>query len=98
MKNILLSLLLGTSFIGLSQETTSGDALRYAVEDLNGTARFRAMSGSMGAIGGDLSAININPAGSVVFKYNTFSATVSGFNQKIIQLILALGLVKMILS
>jgi hypothetical protein len=82
MKNIFLSLLLGTSFIGLSQETTSGDALRYAVEDLNGTARFRAMSGSMGAIGGDLSAININPAGSVVFKYNTFSATVSGFNQK----------------
>lgn len=82
MKKIFLSLLLGTSFIGLSQETTPRDALRYAVEDLNGTARFRAMSGSMGAIGGDLSAININPAGSVVFKYNTFSATLSGFNQK----------------
>jgi len=82
MKKILLSLLLGSSFIGFSQETTPNDALRYAVEDLNGTARFRALSGSMGAIGGDLSAININPAGSVVFKYNTFSASVSGFNKK----------------
>lgn len=48
----------------------------------NGSARFRSLSGSMGAVGGDLSAININPAGSVVFKYNTFSATLSGFNKK----------------
>lgn len=82
MKKIILSLLLGTTFIGFSQETTVGDALRYSIEDLNGSARFRALSGSMGAIGGDLSAINVNPAGSVVFKYNTFSATVSGFNKK----------------
>ena len=82
MKKIFLSLLLGTSFIAVSQETTPGDAVRYAIEDLNGSARYRGLSGSMGAIGGDLSAININPAGSVVFKYNTFSATVSGFNQK----------------
>ena len=82
MKKIFLSLILGTTFIGFSQETTINDALRYAVEDLNGTARFRGLSGSMGAIGGDLSAININPAGSTVFKYNTFSASVSGFNQR----------------
>ena len=82
MKKILLTLLLGTSIVGFSQETTIKDALRYSIEDLNGSARFRGMSGSMGAIGGDLSAININPAGSVVFKYNTFSATLSGFNQK----------------
>lgn len=82
MKKIFLSLILGSTFIGFSQETTINDALRYAVEDLNGTARFRGLSGSMGAIGGDLSAININPAGSVVFKYNTFSASVSGFNKR----------------
>ena len=82
MKKIILSLLIGVSIVGYSQETTVGDALRYATEDLNGSARFRALSGSMGAIGGDLSAINVNPAGSVVFKYNTFSATLSGFNKK----------------
>lgn len=82
MKKIILSLLLGASFVGFSQETTPSDAIRYAVDDLNGTARFRALSGSFGAIGGDLSAISINPAGSVVFKYNTFSATLSNFNKK----------------
>ena len=43
------------------------DALRYSTEDLTGTARFKGMSGAFGAIGGDFSAININPAGSSVF-------------------------------
>ena len=81
MKKIILFLLLGTSFIGSSQETVVNDALRFASDDLNGTARFRAMSGSLGAIGGDLSAININPAGSIVFTYNTFSTTLSGLSQ-----------------
>jgi hypothetical protein len=82
MKKILLILSLGLSFFNYSQEATPNDALRYAFDDLNGTARFRALSGSMGAIGGDLSAININPAGAVVFKFNTFTASVSNFNKK----------------
>ena len=42
------------------------DALRYSTQDLNGTARFKAMSGAFGALGGDFSAIGINPAGSSV--------------------------------
>ncbi len=33
----------------------------------NGSARFNSMGGAFGALGGDLSAISINPAGSVVF-------------------------------
>ncbi len=48
-----------------SQDIT--DALRYSTEDLTGTARFTAMSGAFGALGGDFSAIGINPAGSAVF-------------------------------
>ena len=36
---------------------TPEDAVRYANDDLTGTARFRAMSGAFGALGGDLSAI-----------------------------------------
>ena len=44
------------------------DALRYGQENLTGTARFRAMGGAFGAVGGDLSAINSNPAGSSIFK------------------------------
>lgn len=82
MKKTYLYILLGLSFIGFSQETTINDALRYAVQDINGTARFRGLSGSMGAVGGDMSAISINPAGSAIFKYNAFHVTLSSFNKK----------------
>lgn len=58
------------------------DALRYAQDNPNGTARFRAMSGAFGALGGDMSAININPAGSAVFANNQITVTVSNFNTK----------------
>lgn len=43
------------------------DALRYSQDNIQGTARFRALSGAFGALGGDISAININPASSAVF-------------------------------
>ena len=38
----------------------------------NGTARFNAMGGAFGALGGDLSAMDINPAGIAVFKESEF--------------------------
>ena len=55
MKKIFLSLLIGSSIVSIVQETTTQDALRYAVNNLTGTARFRGMSGAFGAVGGDLS-------------------------------------------
>jgi len=53
------------------------DAVRYSSESSFGTARFRAMSGAFGALGGDLSAVSLNPAGSAVFNnsYTSFSIT-----------------------
>jgi hypothetical protein len=81
MKKILLSLLIGSSFMANAQETTMTDALRYGVENLNGTARFRAMGGAFGAIGGDMSAININPAGSSIFNYNQATISLTSFNK-----------------
>jgi hypothetical protein len=81
MKKILLSLLIGGSFMANAQEPTITDALRYSVENLNGTARFRAMGGAFGSIGGDMSAININPAGSSVFNYNQATISLSSFNK-----------------
>lgn len=55
----------------LSMSTIYGqdisDALRYSQDNIQGTARFRALSGSFGALGGDMSAVNINPASSAVF-------------------------------
>lgn len=53
------------------------DALRYSTGDIQGTARFRAMSGAFGALGGDLSAISLNPAGSAIYNNGQASFTIS---------------------
>ena len=58
------------------------DALRYSVDNLNGTARYRSMSGAFGALGGDLSSITVNPAGSAVFNNNQLGLTISNYNTK----------------
>ncbi|MEQ3661450.1 MAG: transporter, partial [Flavobacterium sp.] len=81
MRKILYTILIGSSLLSFSQETTTQDALRYAVDNLNGTARFRGMSGAFGAVGGDLSALNINPAGSVIFTNNYASISGTNFNK-----------------
>lgn len=59
---------------------SAADAVRYANENLTGTARFNAMGGAFGALGGDPSAIMINPAGSAVFLYNTGTLSLSSYN------------------
>ena len=57
------------------------DVLRYSSENLLGTARYQAMSGAFGALGGDMSAINVNPASSAVFKNSLFSMTGAAYNR-----------------
>ena len=54
------------------------DVLRFSTDNTQGTARFQSMSGAFGALGGDLSSLNINPAGSAVFNNSQF--TLSGTN------------------
>jgi hypothetical protein len=51
------------------------DALRYSQIFYNGTARFNSMGGAFTALGGDLSAISLNPAGTGVFRSFEFSFT-----------------------
>ncbi|WP_298536262.1 OmpP1/FadL family transporter [uncultured Algibacter sp.] len=68
-------------FIGILSMSTVyaqeiSDVLRYSQSEIHGTARFRAMSGAFGALGGDLSAVSLNPAGSVVF--NQSHAAITG--------------------
>lgn len=53
------------------------DALRYSQDEIQGSARFRALSGAFGALGGDMSAVSINPAGSAVFSQSHASFTLS---------------------
>jgi hypothetical protein len=40
------------------------------------------MSGAFGALGGDLSSLNVNPAGSAVFSNNQMGLTLSNYNVK----------------
>lgn len=79
-KNILILLSL-FSILGASAQDIT-DALRYSSEDLKGTARFRAMSGAFGALGGDLSAVAINPASSAVFNKSFGTVTFDFSNSK----------------
>ncbi|MDN3676795.1 outer membrane protein transport protein [Flavobacterium paronense] len=83
MKKYIIIIIAGLTFSTVkAQETTPEDALRYAVENLTGSARFRGMSGSFGAVGGDLSSINQNPAGSIFFNNNYATFTGSSYNAK----------------
>lgn len=59
---------------------TAENAVRYTTDNLTGTARFRGLSGAMGAVGGDLSAMTINPAGAAIFNYNSGTASLSSYN------------------
>ena len=81
MKKILFLLITGlTASASYSQEVS--DALRYSQDNLTGTARFRAMSGAFGAVGGDLSSLSVNPAGSAVFNTNQVGISFSNQNIK----------------
>ncbi|MDG2432502.1 outer membrane protein transport protein, partial [Flavobacterium sp.] len=80
-KNISLAFLLALT-CGVVQSQEIKDALRYSQDNTTGTARFRAMSGAFGALGGDLSAIGINPAGSSIFVNNQVGFTVSNSVKK----------------
>lgn len=81
MKKYLFLILFGLS-ISTVQSQEISDAVRYSLENLNGTARFRAMSGAFGALGGDLSSLNVNPAGSAIFANNQMGITASNTNTK----------------
>ena len=81
MKKHIFLLLTGLSF-SFAQSQEIKDALRYSQDNITGTARFRAMSGAFGALGGDLSAIGINPAGSSIFANNQVGFTISNSSKK----------------
>ena len=64
-------LLLSLCFLLLSSVTWGqepDDALRYAWTQPNGTARQQAIGGAMASLGGDLSALFVNPAGLGFYK------------------------------
>ena len=80
MKKIITALFLGLIFNSYSQEVN--EALQFAQPNYSGTARFSGVGGAFGALGGDFSALNINPAGSSVFNHNQVAGTLTSFNSR----------------
>jgi long-subunit fatty acid transport protein len=73
-KKSMLYVLCATS-LGVAAQDFN-DAYRFSRQELTGTARFIGMSGAFGALGGDLSSLRINPAGSAVFIDNKVAFTI----------------------
>ena len=67
------SLLFGSA---MAQDTY--DAANLAGSDLNGTARYVGMGGALGALGGDITVMGSNPAGTALFRHNEVNFGMSG--------------------
>ena len=53
------------------------DAFKYSTPDFNGTARYLAMGGAFGALGGDISVMNTNPGGLAIYRSSEVVTTLS---------------------
>jgi hypothetical protein len=79
MKKIILFIAILVSISMQAQNMT--DAIRIADTQVIGTARYVAMGGAFGAVGGDMTAIANNPASSAVFN-NSFVTGTLGLSNK----------------
>ncbi len=56
---------------------TAGDALRYSYWEYNGSARYMATGGALGALGGDFTSMLNNPAGLATYRKSEITITPS---------------------
>ena len=73
-KSVILFILLLSVLVSVKAQNED-DALRYSQVFYSGSARFMSMGGAFTALGGDLSAISLNPAGTGVLRSSEFSLT-----------------------
>jgi len=66
-RSLIILFLVLTVFAGAKSQNID-DALRYSRIFYNGSARFNAMGGAFTSLGADLSSINMNPAGTGMFR------------------------------
>jgi hypothetical protein len=69
------------SFVAVSTTMMAQDmfeATNFATKDLNGTARYVGMGGALGALGGELSTMGSNPAGTGLFRKSDAAFTLGG--------------------
>lgn len=76
MKRLYL-ILLCIILISEAKAQTLFDAINLSDQPIEGTARAMAMSGAFGALGGDPSAIQINPAGLGIYRSSEISFTLA---------------------
>lgn len=84
MKTIYLNiaLILFTLIANAQISSYSDLGVIFSKEDINGTARFNALSGAFTSLGGDLSAIDINPASAAVFNRSEYGLSLNILNRK----------------
>ena len=78
-KKSLMILSISATYFAFAQDvsTIKNTVEVYSNSGLNGTSKYNSMAGSMGALGGDYSVINTNPAGIGVSIASDFSGTLS---------------------
>ncbi|MCK4569685.1 MAG: hypothetical protein KAT76_05290 [Bacteroidales bacterium] len=77
MKKYIFTLFIAT-LISLQGHTQNAvDALRYSQLYTGGTARYMAMGGAFGALGGDFTSLSNNPGGLGIYKSSEFNFTPS---------------------
>lgn len=75
MKKLYIGLMAFTMpLLASAQETF--DALQMSQTELRGTSRFQSMAGAFGALGGDISTLNQNPAGVGVYRSSDANFTI----------------------
>lgn len=72
MKRIFL-LIATLFFINQINAQTVGNAVRFSVFDVGGTARNIGVGGSLGALGADFSTLSTNPAGMAMYRSREFT-------------------------
>ncbi len=83
MKKLYFVAMLCVAYISNAQTLSYNDiGVLFSKESINGTARYNAMSGAFGALGGDLSSIETNPAGAAVFLKSEFAVSLNIRNDK----------------
>jgi hypothetical protein len=79
-----LAILFAATITSYSQSLGYQDlGVLFSENDNNGSARYTAMSGAFGALGGDVSAMSVNPAGISIFNNSAFSGTLNSRNTDI---------------
>lgn len=82
MKKKFALLMLIASVSGTAFAQGEMDAFNFSYNDLTGTAHSVAMGGAFGALGGDVSAISINPAGIGIYKSSEIVTTLNFTNNR----------------